>query len=80
MLSALGYFERAPCVLHAGAEIATFDQSNRQPSSVQYGGNYIQIVTVVTEFIGVKFEALLEQRDRLPIFAQGVIALRETEK
>ena len=26
------------------------------------------------------FEALLEQRDRLPIFAEGVEALRETEE
>src|SRR6516164_9492275 len=80
MLSALGDFERAPCVPHAGAEIATFDQSNRQPSPVQYGGNYTQVVTVVTEFIGVEFEALLEQRDRSPIFAEGVMALGETEE
>ena len=80
MLSALGDFERPPCVPHAGAEIATFNQSNRQPSPVQYGGNYSQVVTVVTEFIGVEFEALLEQRDRSAIFAESVIALRETEE
>ena len=63
MLSALGDFERAPCVPHAGAEIATFDQSNRQPSPVQYGGNYIQVVTVVKDLIGFELVELLEQLD-----------------
>src|SRR5215467_4523568 len=80
MLGTLGDFERALCMPHRRAEIATLGQSDRQPSAVQDGGNYAQVVTVVTEFIGVEFKTLLEQQNRLPMFTEGVIALPETEK
>src|SRR6516162_6329102 len=74
MLGALRDFERALCVAHSSAEMATFDHGKHQPHPVHHGRNYDQ----VTELIGGKFQALLEQPDRLPIFPQGVITLCET--
>src|SRR5262249_17899988 len=80
MLGTLGDFERALCMFHAGAEIATFAQSHSQPGPVQDGRNDAQVVKVLTEFVGVEFNALLEQLNRLPIFTEGVVTLPETEK
>ena len=80
MLGVLRDFERALCMAHAGAEIATFDKRNRQPSTIQDRGYDAQVITVGAELIGVEFKALLEQQDRGPIFAEGVITLREAEE
>src|SRR5215831_4543607 len=77
MLGVLRDFERALCVAHSSAEMAKFDHGKHQPHPVHDRGNYAQVVAVVTELIGGKPQALLEQLGRLPIFPQGVIALRE---
>src|SRR5262249_44990214 len=78
MLGVLRDFERALCVAHSSAEMAKFDHGKHQPHPVHDRGNYAQVVAVLTELIGGKFQALLEQLGRLPIFPQGVIALCET--
>src|SRR5215831_267033 len=78
MLGVLRDFERALCVAHSSAEMAKFDHGKHHPHPVHHGRNYAQVVAVLTELIGGKFQALLEQLGRLPIFPQRVIALCET--
>src|SRR5262249_38153961 len=78
MLGAFRDFECALCVIHGGIKMAAFDEGHHQPRPLDHGRNRKLVEAVATGNIGVEFETLLEQHDRLPIFPERVIALPKT--
>src|SRR6516164_3177886 len=78
MLGAFRDFECALCVVHGGIKMAAFYEGHHQPRPLDHGRNRKLVEAVATGNIGVEFETLLEQRDRLSIFPERVIALPKT--
>src|SRR6516165_2605943 len=78
MLGAFRDFESALCVVHGGIEMAAFYEGHHQPRPLDHGRNRELVEAIATGNIGVEFETLLEQHNRLPIFPERIIALPKT--